>query len=472
MPDYFTDQTKSILENILHGVILTDKRGHILFWNAANEEIFGYSKQEIINRPVNVLFDDKSDLPLRELLRKCSLSRPVYGRWHGVHKQGSSVWLEVRAKLIKGRKGSPQHCVITLVNIDKLKSTETRLNHSQAIAEAIFSTSTDAIITANCNGEILSANKAVSKMFGYDHDEILGKNLKILMPYHHKLYHNEYIDNYLATGEKKIIDKGIETQGVKKNRTIFPIELAVSEIVCNGDRIFAGIIRDLSRRRELEHRLIEIGNEERRRIGRDLHDGLGQMLTGIRMLAESLARKLHANAVPGAEEVKEIAEMINEADGIARSIARDMVQVEIEKKGLEVAVDELCLKIEKMTGVSCKLNIEKDFEIENQTRALHLYRIIQEAINNAVKHGKANSIDIQILEHDHHISIEIQDDGVGFSDQPSDQEGKGIQIMEYRARMMGGNLDLLRTESNRTMVRCLIPHSLEQFLETNKMSFG
>ncbi|HKL16110.1 MAG TPA: PAS domain S-box protein [Balneolaceae bacterium] len=466
MPDYFTDQTKSILETILHGVILTDRRGHILFWNTANEEIFGYSKKEIINRPVNVLFDDKSDLPLKELLRKCSLSQPVFGRWHGVHKQGSSVWLEVRAKLVKDRKGNPQHCVITLVNIDKLKNTETRLNHSQALAEAIFSTSTDAIITANSNGEILSANKAVSKMFGYNHDEILGKNLKILMPYRHKLNHDEYIDNYLSTGENKIIDKGRETQGVKKNRTIFPIELTVSEIVCNGDRIFAGIIRDLSRRRELEHQLIEIGNEERRRIGRDLHDGLGQMLTGIRMLTESLSRKLHANAVPGADEVKEIAEMISEADEIARSIARDMVQVEIEKKGFQSAVDELCRKIQRMTGVNCVLEIGNDLEIENHSKALHLFRIVQEAINNAVKHGNANNIDIRLSENTHHLLVEVQDDGVGFSSQANDHEGKGIQIMKHRARMMGGNLELIRTNQNRTMIRCLIPHRFDQFAQT------
>ena len=464
MPKYFTEQTIRILENILHGVVLTDGRGHILFWNAANEDIFGYTKQEIINRPINVLFDDESELPLGELLRKCSQQEPVFGRWHGIHKDGSSVWLEVRAKLIKTPGEKRTNCVITLVNIDKLKSAETRLNHSQAIAEAIFSTSSDAIFTTNTEGLILSANSAFSKMFGYDHNELIGENLNLLMPFHYDFDPENYSENYQKKGKNILSNKGKETQGLKKNNLIFPIELSLSEIFIEENRVLAGIIRDLSKRRELEHRLVEIGNEERRRIGRDLHDGLGQMLTGIRMLAESLARKLHANAVPGAEEVKEIAEMINEADGIARSIARDMVQIEIEKKGLVVAVDELCRKIERMTGVTCRFDVVKDFEIENQSKALHLYRIIQEAVNNAVKHGKAGRIDIQIMEHDHHLSVEIQDDGIGFSDHPSDQDGKGIQIMEYRAKMMGGNLDLLRTESNRTMVRCLIPHSLEQFV--------
>lgn len=464
MSRYLTDQTKGILENILHGVIVTDTRGHILFWNSTNKEIFGYSKQEVLKRPVNILFDDKSELPLRELLRKCSISEPVYGRWHGVHKSGSTVWLEIRAKLVKDKIGVPLYCIITLRDIDKLKDTESRLNQSQAIAEAIFTTSSDAIITADTKGVILSVNKAASTMFGYDHDDLVGENLKILMPYPYTVNHGKYIRDYLRTGESKIINKGRETQGLKKDGTAFPIELAVSEIACEGKRIFAGIIRDLSERRKLELRLIEIGNEERRRIGRDLHDGLGQMLTGIRMLSESLARKLHANALPAADEVDEIAGMIKEADEMARSIARNMVQVEIEKKGFEAAVQDLCIRTEKMTGTRCKLVTEKCIEIDNHTMALHLYRIVQEAINNAVKHGRAHNIEIRITKNDHHLSLLIDDDGVGFCNEADHQNGKGIQIMKHRAGIMGGILELNRTKGDMTRLRCLIPSNFEQFV--------
>src|SRR6056297_18760 len=465
MSKYFTEQTIRILENILHGVILTDRRGHILFWNAANEDIFGYTKQEIINRPINVLFDDESDLPLGELLRKCSQMKSVFGRWHRIHKEGTSLWLEVRAKLIEAPEGNRNYCVITLVNIDKLISTESRLNHSQAIAEAIFNTSSDAIFTADCEGKILSANEAFSNMFGYEHNELIGENLNLLMPFRYDFDHDNFSESYLETDKNNLADIGKETQGIKKNHLIFPVELSLSEIPINGIQILAGIIRDLSKRRELEHRLIEIGNEERRRIGRDLHDGLGQMLTGIRMLAESLSRKLHANAVPGADEVKEIAEMISEADGIARSIARDMEQVEIEKKGFQSAVDELCRKTEKMTGVNCTLDIRNDPEIENHSKALHLYRIVQEAINNAVKHGNPKNIDIRLSENADHLLVVVQDDGNGFSNPAKDHEGKGIQIMKHRARMMGGNLELVRTKHNRTMVRCMIPHRFKQFAQ-------
>ena len=463
MSKYFTNQTISILENILHGVIVTDTRGHILFWNSANEKIFGYSKQEISNRPINVLFDDESELPLRELLHKCSLSEPVLGRWHGVHKSGSRIWLEIRAKLIKNANGAPLHCIITLADIDKLKEAESHLNQSRAIAEAILTASSDAIITANSKGMILSVNKSVLKMFRYEQDELIGENLKILMPFPYNINHDKYMDNSLVTGKKNIIDKGRETQGLRKDGSVFPIELTISEIMCEGNRMFTGIIRDLSTRRELERQLIEIGNEERRRIGRDLHDGLGQMLTGIRMLSESLARKLNANALPGADEVEEIAGMIKEADEMARSIARNMVQVEIEKKGLVVAIKDLCLKTQKMTGISCKLTADDEVEIENHTMALHMYRIVQEAVNNAVKHGMAEHIEIRLSKNNHHLALLIDDDGVGFCDDTENHDGKGIQIMKHRAGIMGGILEISRTADDLTRLRCLVPNNFEYF---------
>jgi len=464
MSKYFTDQTIHILENILHGVIVTNTRGHIMFWNRANQEILGYSKNEVIGRPINVLFDDKSELPLRELLRKCSLSEPVYGRWNGVHKNGFSIWLEIRAKLVKNEKGEGIYCIITLGDIDKLKETESRLNKSQAIAEAILTTSSDAIITTDAKGIIQSVNKSVSKMFGYKSDELIGENLKKLMPLPYSISHDKYMNNYLETGEKKIIGIGREAQGLRKDGNVFPIELAISEIMCEGSRIFAGIIRDMSTRRELERRIIESSNEERRRIGRDLHDGLGQMLTGIRMLSENLARKLKANALPGAEEVEEISGMIKDADEMARTIARDMVQVEIEQKGLVVAIKDLCYRTKKMTGITCNLVTGNGVEIDNQSMSLHLYRIVQEAINNAVKHGKAKHIEIRMSNTDHHLAITIDDDGVGFGEKLENHKGKGIQIMNHRAGMMGGLLELFRTEDNKTRLRCLIPMNQKQFV--------
>lgn len=455
--------TMYILENILHGVIVTDTRARITFWNRSCQEIFGYTSQEVLNRPINILFDDRSELSFKELLSKCSKFLPVHGRWHGVRKNGTAVWLEVRAKMMKSDEGQPLGCIITVTDIDEKKADEDRLQQHEAVSEAILRTSADAIITADDQGIIRSVNSSACSMFGFSEEELVGNNLKMLMPFPYSVNHDKYMRNYLLTGEKKVIEKGRETTGLRKDGTVFPIELAVSEICHEGSRYYAGVIRDLSARRSLERKLTEISNEERRRIGRDLHDGLGQMLTGIRMLSESLARKLKANALPGADEVMEISNMIREADEMARTISRDMVQVDLEKRGLQVALEELCKKTSKMTGVICQLLVPAAVNIEDHNAALHLYRIIQEAVNNAIKHGKSDNITIRLSRTEHHISVTIDDDGVGFTETSKENRGAGIDIMKHRAGIMGGILEFTKSDEGNTRVRCIIPNNMEHF---------
>lgn len=463
MASQFTYQIENILESILHGVIVTDTRGRILFWNRANREMFGYTEQEMLNRPINILFEKDSKIPFKEILRKCSLSEPVIGRWHGIRKDGSLVWLEVRAKLVKSENSNPDYCVISLGDIDKFKDTENRLNQSQAVFELILEDISDAIFTSDEKGEILFVNRAVSEMFGYEKDELVGKNLKYLMPFPFNESQDNFMEGTLSAGSKKIIGKDREIFGLRKNDAVFPIELVISKIRLEGDRVFAGVVRDLSVRRALERKLIEIGNEERQRIGRNLHDGLGQMLTGIRMLSENLAKKLNANALPCADDVQEIAEMIHEADEMVRSIARDMVQVDFEKSGLQVALDNLCKKTTKLTGVNCELMVTETVEIDDHSMALHLYRIIQEAINNAIKHGKADSIVVRLSRNGHHTSITVDDDGVGFCKDSEMGDGVGIQIMKHRAAVMGGTLEIQRIDESVTRIRCIVPNNHEDF---------
>ncbi len=455
--------TVNILENILHGVIATDTRGHIVYWNRASENIFGYLTSEVQNKPVSILFDENSDPSLRELISECLKGKPVIGRWQGLRKNGTLVCLEVRAQRMTDGENNHSGCIITVTDVEHQKETEERLQQNRAIAEAILCASSDAIIRADENGMIQSVNSSACAMFGYSEEEFYGKSLKILMPFPYSIAHDRYMRDYLLTNEKMISGKGRETTGLRKDGTVFPIEYTVSEICNDGKKVYAGIIRDLTARRKLERKLIDISNKERMRIGSDLHDGLGQMLTGIRMLAESLARKLNANALPGAEEVQEIADMIREADEMARTISRDMVQVDLETRGLHVAIDDFCSKISKITGVEYELLTSGAFEIEDHSTALHLYRIVQEAVNNAIKHGKPGKICVRLSQTDHHISVIIDDNGSGFDPKTVTGKGAGLEIMKHRAGIMGGILEFCRSEEGNTRVRCLVPKNLNHF---------
>jgi two-component system, LuxR family, sensor kinase FixL len=356
-------------------------------------------------------------------------------------------------------------CVITVCEIEKLVQTEELLDKNRALSDAIFNSSHNAIITIDENGYIKSCNRSVEKLFGYSQHELIDQSVNILMPLPYRGDHDGFIKNYLLSGVKKVIGKSREVQGRTKKGKIFPIELTVSEVEWRGKRLFAGIIHDLSSRRQLERKIIETGQEERRKIGRDLHDGLGQMLTGIRMLTENLARKLHANGLPAADEVDEIAGMIREADEFARTLARGLVQVDLENKGLSVALQNLCQRIEKMTKVQCIYYDQENAEVQDHTMAIHLFRIAQEAISNAVKHGKANQIRVRLSNNEFHTSLTVIDDGTGFSNGSGHSSGSGIEIMKHRAGIMGGVLEIGRTLDHLTQVRCIVPNNLQHFEE-------
>jgi two-component system, LuxR family, sensor kinase FixL len=463
MKESFVHDRLYFLESILHGVVITDLRGHITYWNKSCETIFGYSDKEIIGKPIRLLYDDDNRMTFKEVITQSLENGIVAGRWHGRHKDGSRLWVEVRARIVHDEDENREYCVLSVCDIEKLKTAESDLKENRALAEAVLDASVDAIITINERGEIRSFNRAASKMFGYDEEEVIGKNVKILMPFPYNENHDSYISNYLRTGEKKIIGKGKEVQGLKKEGTVFPIELAVSEVTWEENLIFAAIIKDLSVRRDLEKQILQTGNEERRRIGRDLHDGLGQMLTGIRLISENLARKLKANGVPGADEVQEISDMIKEADEFTRTLSRDMVQVDLENNGLSIALQNLCDRVGKMTGIACKYIESGNIEIDNHTMALHLYRIVQEGLNNVIKHSDAKNVQVRISKNDQHISLIIEDDGRGFDMNKDRFQGSGIQIMKYRAGIMGGILEIVRTEEDLTRIRCIVPNNLEQF---------
>ena len=461
-----------ILDSIMHGVILTDLRGHIIYWNKANEVILGYRKEEVHGKSIRMLYNDIT--PFKTILKRCIKGKSSHGRWHATHKMGNRVWLDVRFNMIHDSDANPSYCVITVCDIMILKKTELRLKKNMAISQAIFDTSQEAIITFDARGKILTCNQKTVGLFKYRKDELMGKNAADLLPFPHNISQADSLAKNLSTGEQKLIRHGRESQGIRKDGTVFSIELSVNKIQHEGQIIYAAIIRDITERREMEKKVLEAGDEERKRIGREMHDSLGQMLTGIRMLSESLARKLKANAVPGADEVQEISALVKEADEYTRVLSRGMVQVDLEKRGLSVALQNLCNRVLKVNGISCEYLIAGSGEIEDHKLALNLYRIAQEAVSNAVKHAQANMIKVRLtLTKDRAVLI-VDDDGVGFCPEEQEKEtmqGAGLQIMKYRANVMGGMLELVRTKDEITRVRCIIPTRKQQGMKMHNTSW-
>lgn len=340
--------------------------------------------------------------------------------------------------------------------------TEQQLRESEARARSILETTVDAIITINTQGIIKTFNKTAEKLFGYSAKEVIGENVKILMPDPYKSEHDDYLDHYLQSGERKIIGIGREVTGKRKDGSTFPMYLAVSEVKLPGQHIFTGIVRDISEQRRLEQEVLRISEHERQRIGQDLHDGLGQMLTGIGLITKNLSQQLRLRDHPLAEEAEEISKLIKQADEQARSLARGLVPVEFDEKGLEAALERLKQNAEKLFDIECSLEVLGDLDFDDATQAIHLYRIAQEGVSNAVKHGGATKVSVHLASTEKHIRLRVADNGSGFAENWDSEGGLGVRIMQFRARLIGGNLEISDVPEKGAIITCTIPVIIHQ----------
>lgn len=193
----------------------------------------------------------------------------------------------------------------------------------------------------------------------------------------------------------------------------------------------------------LQKQILELNENEQRRIGRDLHDGLGQHLTALELLSQALAGKLKTAAPQLVPSAQEICRQIRETVRQTRLLSHNLSPVPLESDGLMTALSELAAGTQAIAGVDCKLVCPQAVLIQNATVAMHLYRIAQEAVNNALKHSQASAIVISLFEEDSHCILSIRDNGCGFTGLPrASGPGLGLAMMQHRAQLIGAKIEI------------------------------
>ena len=193
----------------------------------------------------------------------------------------------------------------------------------------------------------------------------------------------------------------------------------------------------------------------------ELHDGLGQLLTGISFKNRGLERKLENSSCSEVDDATEISKLIDEAKEQVSRLSKGLSPVEMDKEGLRAALEALASHISSIFGISCTFTCNKSVSVHNEAAITQLYRITQEAVTNAVKHGKPTRIDITLGKKDDKISLTIKDDGIGIADESKDTTGMGLKIMQYRASIINASLELKRTIDSGTLVTCTFSDSSE-----------
>jgi len=211
---------------------------------------------------------------------------------------------------------------------------------------------------------------------------------------------------------------------------------------------------DISQRVRLEREILDVSAREQQRFGQELHDGLSQQLTGLKFKASLLEYQLQSRELPEANDAKAISSLLNEATDEASQLARSVRPVEIESRGLMMALGELAARTTATHGVKCVCAFRRPVFVHDHNVATHVYRIAEEAINNALQHGEATEIALALDERPDGVTLTVRDNGRGLPKDFSPDGGLGLHIMRYRARMIGGSVELRRNDSRGTMLSC------------------
>jgi PAS domain S-box-containing protein len=226
---------------------------------------------------------------------------------------------------------------------------------------------------------------------------------------------------------------------------------------------FLGVTFDVTRRKELEREAVErevlaIATREQRQIGQELHDGVGQELTGLALMAQSLAHRL-----PQVAAEKSIAQrLLDGLDSVhrqVRELSRGLIPVHVESRGLSAALEDLAARATEASGISVTAECPEWVELPDHETATQLFRIAQEAVSNAVRHARPRHIRVTLLTEPNGLRLRIWDDGIGIRGPVEQSDGLGLRIMQYRAGQIGGVLQVGRSQGGGTVVSCTLPGS-------------
>jgi PAS domain S-box-containing protein len=217
-----------------------------------------------------------------------------------------------------------------------------------------------------------------------------------------------------------------------------------------------GTLQDITERKELEREILEISEREQRRIGQDLHDGLGQRLTAIEFMCESLRSDLALAQPESEKQAAQLCRYLRETIAQTRSLARGLAPFKVESGGLEGALTELAQTTSALSGVKCCVKCSSPEPLKNSEAAAHLYRIAQEAVNNAVKHGQPGEVIIHLSRRNGMVRLQVTDDGKGLPKTGTQGAGMGLHIMKHRAGTIGANLEVASKPGKGVTVTCTL----------------
>ena len=455
-------QISDILESITDAFVSVDPDWHYTYVNHTAAELLGKTREEMLDRVLWDVFPEAVSLLFdTEFHRAMTQNIPVHFEafyppldvWYECHCYPSSTGLSVFFTDVTERRRSEEQ----IENLAKFPSENPNpvLRVAKSGILLYANDSSRLLLTEwNCQeGEIIPENwrQRVSEVFTtnsakrveLEHtDRIFAV---MIVPVVDAGYANLYASDIT---ERKQAENGLQ-------KAHDELETRVQERTNELASTVEVLQTEVAERKRLEKEVLKISEEEQRRIGRELHDGLQQELVGMTFECQLLNKKLTGKSLPEADYTKRMRKLLNDAIDHTRDITRMLYPIDVESKELTLAIEQLATRIEHLFRISCPFKCNKAITVEDTEIAINIYRIAQEAITNAIKHGKADNISISLDANAGKITLTVKDNGVGLTADHLETEGMGLRIMKYRASVIGASLNIIAdTKGSGTLVTC------------------
>ncbi len=452
MADIF-EKYELAIESTPNAIIIANEKGKIVLVNQQAEKLFGYKRNELMGQLIEILLPERyrSKHPgQRASFMAAPSARPMgVGRdLYAVRKDGTEIPVEIGLNPVKTEEG---HFVLAAIaDITQRKQAEEALRKSQERFRHMVENLPAGAV--HVEGNAILFNKAAEEITGYSNSEI------------------STLDDWFKTLYGKQHEK-IRSQYEEDQKAGFPVPRTVTVRRKDGDERFVEfaaykdekaevwMLHDITERKRLEKMILEVTKKEQRRIGEELHEGLAQHLTLTAISGKLLGKKLSKKSQPLAREASKLVGMVNQAITQTRELAQGLYSLEMQSDGFPDALKKFASETQKTCSVRCAFHYDPQINVTDNTVAAHLYRIVREAVSNAVKHGRTKQIVISLKLKDKGTSeLKITNSGSRFKVREPGYEGMGLKIMQSRAKLIGATLTIGPRPKGGTVVICTFPN--------------
>jgi PAS domain S-box-containing protein len=446
-------------------------KSRIIYVSRAYEEIWGKTCSSLYTSPKS--WTDAIHPDDRKLVLENTATKLLTGEYDEVYRiirpDGSIRWVQDRAFPIRDAAGNIYRIVGIADDITKRKQAWDALGESEARKRAIMQAALDGIITIDHEGRMIELNSAAEKIFAHSRPKLIGENVMEVIPPSFRSWFHNGLASCFTGGKGPTLGSRIEMPALRADGSQFSAEFTITRIRLVGLPMFTIYIRDITQRkraeaelRALPQRIIKAQEAERSRIAQELHDGINQLIASVKMRLRKVEGSL-PDLKPAAREILQrcdrlLVKVLEEN----RRIAHNLRPTDLDHLGLAAAVTSFCSEVQLRTNLQFQCRLTSSSRRLPPGIELHLFRIVQEAINNIEKHARARSVRLELRFQENSAVLKIQDDGQGFDSKTlkarkKTRHGLGLTNMRERALSLGGTYEIESAPGSGTAVSVRVP---------------